>query len=73
MMSSHALLHRGPDLSLKMRVADLRLAATRKWSLTVERVTAMRMPTAPQRPWTTETEAKARRVRTLMNDNPTSG
>lgn len=72
-MSSHAFVHRAPDVSLKSRVADLHLAATRKWSLTVKRVTAMRMPAAPQRPWMTETEAKARRSRTLMNDNPASG
>jgi hypothetical protein len=73
-MSRHAFVHRAPDASLKARVAGLHLAATRKWSLTVERVTAMRTSTAAtQRPWMTDTEAKARRVRTLMNDNPTSG
>ncbi len=73
-MSTHAIFLGRPDVLLKARVANLHLAE--KWSLTVERVTAvrMRMPAAAaQRPWMTETEVKAKRVRNLMNDNPTSG
>ena len=71
-MSTHAILHGRPDVSLKARVAHLHLAE--KWSLTVKRVTAVRMSAAAsQRPWMTETEVKARRVRNLMNDNPASG
>ncbi len=73
-MSSHAIVHGRPDLSLKERVAHLRLASTKTWSLTVRRVTGVRIPAAAaQRPWMTETEAKARRGRHLMNDNPASG
>ncbi len=71
-MSTHANLHGRPDVSLKARVAHLHLAE--KWSLTVRRVTAVRMSAAAsQRPWMTESEVKARRVRNLMNDNPASG
>lgn len=73
-MSSHAIVHGQPDVSLKERLAHMRLASTKRWSLTVRRVTGVTIPAAaPQRPWMTETEAKARRVRHLMNDNPASG
>jgi hypothetical protein len=73
MMGAHAIVHWRPDVSLKAHVENLRLASTTKWRLTVKRVASMRAPAAAQRPWMTETEAKARRVRNLMNDNPSSG
>jgi hypothetical protein len=73
-MGSHLLGHGRPDLLLKARIAHLHLPTTKAWSLTVGRVTVMRMPdTAPPRPWMSDTEVKARSVRNLMNDNPASG
>lgn len=74
-MGAHAIVHWRPDisLSLKAHVASLRLVSATKWSRTVKRAASMNAPPAAQRPWMTETEIKVRRVRNLMNDNPTSG
>ena len=73
-MGSHLLVHGRPGLLLKARIAHLHLPTTKTWSLAVRRVAVMRMPdAAPPRPWMSETEVKARRVRNLMNDNPASG
>jgi hypothetical protein len=70
-MASHVIIHRRPDALLKPRQAKLRSA---KWRLP-ERPVAIAgfLATVRRHDWMTCEEAQARRRRTLMEDNPTSG
>ena len=79
-MDVHLVVHRRPDASLTENLANLRAAPERL--LGVKRhVTfvlarfdfASMVATTPHWPWVTEREAKARRVRNLIEDNPASG
>ncbi len=80
-MRSHVLVHRRPDVSLKSRLASLRVASAKKLRLEEKRVTFVRAQVVfasvvmmtPQKPWVTEGEIRARRSRNLMEDNPASG
>jgi len=78
-MSGHVIVHRRPDAALKAHVADLRLAAAKRWRIERTRVELTKfvmtkfVMTTPHRPWVTEHELKARRPRHLLEDNPCSG
>jgi hypothetical protein len=68
-MGAHAVVHRRPDVSLKSALAQRRGAPKRKPRVAF----ASMVITTPHRPWVSESELEARRARTLMEDNPTSG
>ena len=80
-MGSHVLVHRRPGVSLKPKLAGLRRASTSKLRVEEKRQTFVRarvafasiVVTTPHRPWVSESEVRARRARSLMEDNPTSG
>ena len=73
-MSGHVIVHRRPDAALKAHVANLRLAAAKRWRIERTRVEFTKfVMTTPHRPWVTEDELKARRPRHLLEDNPCSG
>ena len=80
-MGVHVIVHRRPDVSLKSAVAKIRPAPKKRPRVEQRRVTlaparvafASMVVTTPHRPWVSESEVKARRVRSLMEDNPASG
>ncbi len=84
-MGGHVIVHRRPDASLKTHIANVRLAAAKKWRIewrieeTRGAVVRTRLAlvslvtTTPHPPWVPEEVVKARRPRSLIEDNPTSG
>lgn len=77
---SSSIVHWREDVSLKARIAGLRLAcaikprAGRPETLGRARIAfASMVVTAPSRPWLCDSELKARRARSLFTDNPASG
>ena len=80
-MGVPVIVHRRPDVSLKSALAKMRPRRQRSRASRQRRVTfgaarvafASMVVTTPHRPWVSESEVKARRVRSLMEDNPASG
>ncbi len=79
-MGVHVIVHRRPD-GLKAALAKLRRAYAGRSRAAERRVTMVRVRvafrsmvvTTPHRPWLSESEVRARRARTLLEDNPASG
>jgi hypothetical protein len=84
-MGGHVIVHRWPDASLKAQIANVRLASAKKWRIEwrIEETRAVLartrlalaslVTTAPHPPWVPEEVVRARRPRSLIEDNPTSG
>ena len=80
-MRARVIVHRRRDVSLKSALAKTRDAPTNRLRVEQKRETSVRarvvfarfVITTPHRPWVSESELKARRARTLMEDNPAAG
>ncbi len=72
-MGVHFIVHRPRDASVKAWVGKVRPGPVGKLHIEERRFAFMRMVSTSHAPWATETVAKARRRRHLLDDNPTSG
>jgi hypothetical protein len=73
-MVGHVIIHRRPDALLNLREPKLRSTAARNWRLLGKRMATIGFLTTVQRQdWMTAEDALAKRRRTLMEDNPSSG
>ena len=73
-MGVHFIVHRPRDASVKAWVGKVRPGLVGKLHIEERRFAFMRrVATTTHPPWATETVAKARRRRHLLDDNPTSG
>jgi len=76
-----SFVHRRPDGWLSAKVTSLRRESARGSQVEEKRSTLMwarvaiagMVVTTPHPPWASESELKARRERSLMEDNPASG